>query len=70
MDAEDASMNLEVARQFAREKQLEFQTCNIEDQSQVDSTVLNLIKKIMGSWEGNGQSGELRDTLSVCGDSC
>jgi len=58
VDSEDASMNLEVAKQFAKEKQLEFQTCDIEDQGQVDSTVLNLIRKIMGSWENNDQSGE------------
>ncbi len=51
-------MNVEIAKQFAREKQLEFLTCDISDQVQVDSTFMSLIKKILGSWDDSVQTGK------------
>lgn len=50
-------MNLEIARQFATEKQLEMVECDVEDVDKVDSTFLKLIDKVMKNWE-EGINGE------------
>ena len=55
LTAESASINLEIARQFATEKQLELVECCPEDQEKVDDVFLKLIEKIMATWEGGVQ---------------
>lgn len=55
--SEESALNLEIARQFAKEKQMELHLCDIEEQESVDSTFLALIQMIMSSWEENNVSG-------------
>ena len=57
--AESAPVNLEIARQFAMEKQLEMMECDVEDVDKVDNTFLKLIDKVMKNWE-EGINGEIR----------
>ncbi len=48
---EEASVNLEIARQFASEKNLEMVVCSLDDQDKVEDTFLQLIDTVMMSWE-------------------
>ena len=48
---EAASVNLEIAKHFAREKELELLECNMSNQKQVDEIFLKLVDKIMASWQ-------------------
>lgn len=52
-NSEESVSNLEIARQFAIEKQLELLVCDIDQQSQVDSTFLTLIRNVMTCWQDN-----------------
>ena len=51
LNAESASVNLEIARQFAIEKRLELVECDVEEQEHVDRTFLKVIDKVMTNWE-------------------
>lgn len=67
LDAESASVNLEIARQFAAEKHLELLECDFENQEQVDSVFLRLIDRVMSSWESNIDGRQPGSSLcSVC----
>ena len=44
-------MNLEIARQFASEKQLHLVECDADREGDVNKTFLALVDKVMGSWE-------------------
>ena len=58
LNAESASVNLEIARQFAAEKRLELVECDVEEQEHVDRTFLKVIDKIMTNWE-TGMNGKM-----------
>lgn len=51
--AESASVNLEIGKQFAAEKNLELVVCDLDSQEHVDKAFLKLIDKIMINWEGD-----------------
>ena len=53
-------MNLEIARQFAREKQLPLIECNLDSGASVESAFTTLVDKIMMLPEGNGDVGGIR----------
>lgn len=60
--SESASVNLEIARQFALGKQLDLIECDVDEESQVDSTFNTLVDKIMRNWEtGMAESIHLTD---------
>ncbi len=57
LKAESASVNLEIARQFAAEKQLELVECDVDEEEQVDKTFLALISRVMRNWEAGDTDG-------------
>ena len=60
---EDTDFNVEVARQFAREKQLQLMTCEVDDKVKVQQLFQTLVERIMGSLESDNMAGE---GLSLC----
>ena len=60
---EDTDFNVEVARQFAREKQLQLMTCEVDDKVKVQQLFQTLVERIMGSLESDNMAGE---RLSLC----
>lgn len=62
---EDADFNLEMVRQFAREKQLQLVTCNARDSAKVQEAFQILIEKIMATLTTDGVGKILIDTLKL-----
>ena len=52
--SEDVDFNLEMMRQFAREKQLQLVTCNATDSAKVQEAFQILIEKIMATLTPDG----------------
>ena len=63
--SEDADFNLEMVRQFAREKQLQLVTCNARDSAKVQEAFQILIEKIMATLTTDGVGMILIDTLKL-----
>ena len=59
MASEDTEVNKEIARQFAREKQLPLLECDVEDMDQVEDTFIAIVEKIMEAWDGRAMIGEI-----------
>lgn len=58
--SEDADFNLEMVRQFAREKQLQLVTCNARDSAKVQEAFQILIEKIMATLTTDGVADSVR----------
>lgn len=57
LDDESADANLQIARHFAMEKDLELLECDIEDKKQVESVFLRLIDRVVTRWESKKIDG-------------
>ena len=55
--SEEGEMNLEMAKHFAREKQLPLMACNVEDSARVQELFRNLVERIMDAIEADGVGG-------------
>ena len=58
VNSHDAEVNKEIARQFAREKQLQLMECDIDDINQVEDTFTAIVETIMDTWDGGAMIGE------------
>ena len=58
VNSHDAEVNKEIARQFAKEKQLQLVECDVDDTNQVEDTFVAIVEKIMDTWDGGTMIGE------------
>ena len=47
---EDVEIKLDIARQFAKEKQIPLMECNVEDLTSVEQTFATVVDRIMSTW--------------------
>lgn len=64
-NSEDTDFNMEMVRQFAREKQLQLVTCNVRDSAKVQEAFQILIEKIMATLTTDGVGTTSIDTLKL-----
>ena len=56
---EDVEVKLEIARQFAKEKQIPLVECNVEDLTSVEQAFDVVVERIMNSWDdGSSMIGQ------------
>ena len=56
-NSDDSGFNLEMVKQFAREKQLQLVTCSVKDRVKVQEVFQILVAKIMTSMESDKMAG-------------
>ena len=56
LTTEDSEVNLDIARQFAREKNLRLVECDVEEGASVEDTFEVIVAKIMDVWDGGSGS--------------
>ncbi|XP_064395706.1 ras-related protein Rab-18-like [Halichondria panicea] len=57
-DDDSPQVRLDIAEQFAQEKNLKLVKCNVTDPASVESTFSAIIETIMSSWEGSQSVSE------------
>ena len=56
---EDVEVKLDIARQFAKEKQIPLVECNVEDLNHVEQAFAVVVERIMNSWDdGSSMIGQ------------
>lgn len=55
--SEEVEVNMEIAQQFAREKNLTLIECSPTDQGKVDETFRTLVEQIMDTWDTTAYGG-------------
>ena len=54
---EEVEVNMEIAQQFAREKDLTLIECSPTDRGKVEETFCTLVEQIMDTWETTAYGG-------------
>lgn len=55
--ADESEVNIDIARQFAREKQLQLVECDVDKLPHTERTFAAIVEKIMESWDGETAIG-------------
>ena len=55
--SEEAEVNMDIARHFAKEKNLTIMECDVENAQRAETIFLSLVAQIMSSWSGHGVAG-------------
>ena len=62
---EDSDFNVEVAKQFAREKNLQLMTCQADDSIKVQEVFHTIVAKIMNCLESDNMAGGVSFSVSL-----